>query len=315
MKIISPLSSHTIQRDFAALYNKSMREGVVVGRTTPSRILSLRPSQMPFCPLSFFWTTAIRGLYRDLDMRGAYYTSVGTTVHEVMQNFLCRTGKFFADYYCRECDTWHRRSYTHECCEFPTQYHEIEINYKGVVGHIDGVYKDDKSKLWILDFKTTSIAGAESKKKNPGIVYREQIETYAFLFELQYKKRIEGIMDAFIMRDNPEKSPSVWAVPFTDDTRRQVKGRLIHYKKGHRAALDANSKRDVLDLMDFGRCHNPDCKICKHSDEDVKTMLLDAFKKGKAKGNVTIRDMAERELERIKKASKVWVPEREEAEA
>jgi len=296
MTRIRPLSSHSIGSDFVQVYREAMAEQLVTDKNTPHRVLNLRPSQMPFCPLNFFIQHAVRGLYRDLDMKGTFYTSVGTTVHEVLQNFLCRSGRLLADYYCRECDTWHRFSYVHECCEFPTAYHEVSIKWGGVQGHIDAVYQDRKGKLWVLDFKTTSIDGAEAKKKDPGVAYREQIETYAVLFELQYGLQIEGIMDAFIIRDNPEKDPVIWARPLTDALRSKVKTRLNKYKRMHRDALDAETGPEVVALLNYGRCVDPYCKVCKLSDASLRTRLKHAYRMGKANGNVPIRAMANRAL-------------------
>jgi hypothetical protein len=298
MEILRPLSKHSISADFVALYQKTMDEQIVVEKSDPSRVLYLRPSQMPFCAVQFFINRSLNGLYTNLDMAGAYYTSVGTTVHEVMQNFLCRSGRLLADYHCRECDTWHRMSYRHECCGFPTQYHEARIDYRGIKGHIDAVYKDKQGRLWILDFKTTSIAGAASKKKNPGIVYIEQIETYAVLFELQYGLKIEGIMDAFIMRDNPKKDPAVWARPLTDLMRKQVKKRLAGYRKAHAAAIEASTLKEALGLRRFGRCKNPDCRWCAKSDSTLKSAIVHAHKTGVSMKRLPIREMAEREIAR-----------------
>lgn len=299
MEILKPLSSHSIAADFVQVYHKIMDSTILMSKNTPHRVLSLRPSQMPFCPVEFFISHGNKGLYRELDLAGAFYTSVGTIVHEVMQRYLGQSGRFLADYHCRECGKWYRQSYQYECCGFPTQYHEVEIDYKGVKGHIDAIFRDKKGRFWILDFKTTSIASAVSKKRNPGVVYVEQIETYAVLVELQHGIKIEGIMDAFILRDNPRKDPAVWARLLTNDVRRKVKARLSAYKKMHRAALDASTLKEALALRSFGRCANPDCSACKKPDDILKTRIKHAYKMGKAAGHIPVREMAERELARL----------------
>lgn len=301
---LKPLSNHSIAADFIESYQKTMSETIMLDKTTPYRVLSLRASQMPFCAVQFFCNHALRGLYRELDMAGGFYTSVGTTVHNVMQRYLPQSGRYLADYYCKECDTWHRQSYKVECCDFPTDYHEIEIDYKGIKGHIDAIYRDKRGLLWILDFKTTSVAGAPGKKKNPGITYIEQIEIYAVLVELQYGLKIEGIMDAFILRDNPKKDPSVWARQLTDAMRRRVKARLSLFKKAHRAALNASSLKEALALRSFGRCSNPYCRFCPKDNSIVKQRIVHAYRMGKLAGNVPIREMAERALVREKPKSK-----------
>jgi hypothetical protein len=293
---IKPLSQHGLAQDFLQTYKKILKTQSFYSKTTPSRILSLRPSQMPFCALSVFINHAKYGMYREEDFSMAFYTRVGTVVHEVMQNFLCKSGKLLADYHCRECNTWHRMSYKHECCEFPTQYHEVEIDYKGIKGHIDAIYKDQKGKLWIIDFKTTSIDGSAKKKKDPGVVYREQIETYAVLVELQYGIKIEGYANSFIIRDNPiKKDPPMWCTRLTDQTRKTVLKRLNKYRRIHKQVLDAETKREALDLLDYGRCADPWCKVCTiRDDAKLKQELLMAYRVGKSTGHLPIRAMAER---------------------
>jgi hypothetical protein len=305
MEIIKPLSSVSIGSDFVGVYQKTLKNVVLSSKNTPSRVLFLRPSQLPFCPVEFFVNHASRGLFRDLDMAGAFYTSVGTIVHEVMQDYLCTSGRFLADYHCRECGTWHRHSYVHECCDFPTKYHEIEISWKGITGHIDAVYRDKKGRLWILDFKTTSVKTAPVKKKNPGVQYIEQIETYAVLFELQYKQRIEGIMDAFIVRDNPKLDPIIYSRTLTDQRRRVVRTRLARYKKLHQEVLDVQTLKEAMALIKYDRCTNPYCKVCKMDSEVMRNKVKNAFKQGLAKGNVPIRAMAEREVSRAAKFKNV----------
>lgn len=273
-----------------------METVILSSKTSPGRVLNLRPSQMPFCPLEFFINYSNKGLYRAQDLMSAFYTSVGTTVHEVMQNYLCRSGRFLANYSCRECGKKYPLSYQHECCDFPTKYDELEIDYKGVEGHIDAVFKDRKGKLWIVDFKTTSVKSGPAKKRDPGVAYREQIETYAVLFELQYRLAIEGIMDSFILRDNPKSSPIPWFRPVTDLMRSKVKKRLVRYKKMHKAALHATTKQEALDLLDFGRCTNPYCKVCVFDDKKLKLSLVLAFNRGTRAQRLPIYDLAKTAL-------------------
>jgi hypothetical protein len=291
---ISPTSATTIAHDFHAVYQKTIREVLLVNKTAASRVLYLRPSQMPFCPVGFFVRHATEGLNTKLDMLGGFYTSVGTTVHEVMQDYLCKSGRFLADYYCAECETWHRMTTVHECCEFDTKYHEIKIDYKGITGHIDAVYIDKQGRLWILDFKTTSVKTAPKKQKDPGVTYLEQIETYAVLFELQYGKKIEGIMDAFIVRDDPKANPVMFARRLTDERRRLVIARLKKYKKMHKRTLDVATLDEALALIEYGACADPYCKVCKYDDDKLKATVTRAYKVGKAAKNVPIRTMAQR---------------------
>lgn len=298
---ITPSAATTIKKEVAGVYQTAMREYTRTEKTSPGRVLNLRPSQMPFCPTNFFLENANNGLYRTLDFAGAYYTSVGTVVHSIMQEFLAKSGRFLADYHCAECNTWHRMSYKHECCGFPTRYEEIAIDYKGIHGHVDAVFRDDKDGLWVLDYKTCSTVAAPKKQEDPGVVYIEQIETYAVLLELQYGLKIEGIMDAFIIRDNPKATPAIYSRALTDEKRAEVKKRLGMYKRMHREALDAETWEDVLALAEYEKCTNPYCTACKMSDKDLVRSLKNAFERGQAANRLPIRAFVEREIEAQKR--------------
>lgn len=285
----------SVVADLVHDYAEAIEHATHSERVSPSRVLFLRPSQLPFCPIEFFINHAGKGLYRSMGLAGSLYVNMGTVVHSVLQRYLTKSGKILGNYKCHECGTMHMLSYKTECCDFPTEYNEIEIDYKGIHGHIDAVYRY-KGKLYILDFKTTSISAAPKKEKDPGVTYREQIETYAYLFELQYKMEIEGIMDAFIIRDNPSKDPVVWFRPFTDKTRQQVKSRLIKYKRMHREVLDATTLKEAMALLQYGRCKNEFCEFCDSwkSDHAVKNKIQEAVSVGTSLGNLPIRAMAER---------------------
>jgi len=295
------ISKKNVVSDLIHEYAQSIANVSHSERISPSRVLYLRPSQLPFCPREFFITHASKGLSRSMDMAGSLYVNMGTVVHTVLQRYLTKSGKILGNYKCHECGTLHKFSFKTECCDFPTEYFEIEINQNNIRGHIDAIYKY-KDQYFILDFKTTSIAQAPKKEKDPGVVYREQIETYAYLFELQYGQQISGIMDAFIIRDNPNKEPVVWFREFTDKTRAQVRKRLALYKKMHREALDASNLKEARALLQYGKCANEYCEICNSwkSDSQIKNKLEEAVRIGLSCGNIPIRKMAERALARDK---------------
>lgn len=244
-----------------------------------TRIKSLRPSQLPFCPVNFFTRVAKFGALQVMDMGGSFYTSVGTAVHDVVQTYLAPSGKFLATWKCRHCGKKREVSMRHECCEFQMDYHEISINYKGVVGHIDAVFKDHKGRYWILDFKTTSVKGVAGKIKNPGRVYIEQIETYALYLWLQHGIKVEGVMLMFIKRDNPAE-PAVWARTLDDADFDRIKKRTKTYKKMHKEVLAVETAKEAIALARYGKCKNPYCKACR-SRVSAEQQLKDAFEVGK----------------------------------
>lgn len=294
MKIIRPESN--IEKEIMSFYNEGLTTPVL-SKTSPERVLHLRPSQMPFCPISFFIKHATQGLHTTFDLSGSFYTSMGTVVHQIVQSHLCRSGKLLANYYCFECKTDHPLSYKHECCDFPTKYEEIKINYKNIVGSIDAIFQTKNKKLWLADVKTTSISGTKTKKSNPGVAYREQLETYSYCFEKQYKMEIEGMLNLFIPRDNINNTPVIWYAKLTDILRDKIRRRLKEYHKLHQEVLDISTLKDTLALVDYGFCNNSYCRVCSVSGmttTKITKLLKSAFEVGKSKNHLPIRGLAER---------------------
>lgn len=277
-----------IKKDLLGVFVKALDERVASKRDV-TRIKFLRPSQLPFCPASFFVNHATQGMVSTQDLLSAFYTQVGTVVHSVLQRYLSPSGRFLADWRCRLCGRRRKMSTNSECCDFTMDYDELEINHKGVVGHIDAVFKDKHGRYWILDFKTATLKGAVAKAKSPGRVYSEQVETYALMLRLQYGIKVEGVLLMFVPRDDP-KEPTVW-VRLLDNTKLKViKARVKGYKAQHKEALNAETVKEAVALARFGRCANPYCKVCK-STKSLKTQLKEAHTKGIKKGYVPLIDL------------------------
>lgn len=285
IKLSSKLIKKQVIGDLMSVYREA-QDVVVASRRDASRIKFLRPSQMPFCPTGFYIRHATQGMVSTLDMLGAYYTSVGTTVHDVVQTYLSPSGRFLADWHCKICGKWRRMSTNSECCDFTMKYHEALIDHKGVVGHIDAIFQDRNGKYWILDFKTCTVKGAGYKIKSPGAAYREQVETYALMVWLQHKIKVEGVMLMFIPRDDP-KEPSIWVDLIDGSKLRVVKQRIKEYKAQHKEALAAETADEAIALARYGKCKNPWCRTCK-SSISLKSQLKAAYKVGKKKGHLPL---------------------------
>lgn len=255
----------------------------------PARILNLRPSQLPFCAASYFVGRATMGTVDILNMDSKFYVDIGTAVHEVLQTYLGTSGRFLANWECKICGKKTYVTAEHECCDFPMKYHEIEIDHGGVVGHIDAVFIDRYGKYWILDFKTTSVAGASKKLLDPGVVYIEQVETYALMMKLQHKIRVEGAMLMFVKRDSPKK-PIVWCKTISDERMLRIRNRTVQYKKWHKRTLNAETKADALALLEQGKCKNPYCHVCTSSNP--KSLILNAYRHGKELGHLPLLKLA-----------------------
>lgn len=250
------------------MFKTMLDESMVVHRSDPERLYNLRCSQLPYCPRSVIINYATRGMFFAMDMRMAYYVGVGHAVHEVMQSYLSLSGAFLADYKCRDCGTAYPLSHQFECCGFPTKYDEVLISYKGVVGHIDAIFKDKQDRYWIVDFKTTSLKSAPSKMRRPGDNYSRQVRAYAYLLWKQYGIKVEGVMLVFLPRDTPWQ-PSIWEYVMKPADWPAARDELIADRKRHKDTMSSKSLADFRKLF-VTNCGNPYCEPCK---TDVQKLL------------------------------------------
>lgn len=285
MKLTKAQKKKEVARDLLSVFVEA-QDLWMASKRDASRIKFLRPSALPFCPVGFFCGHATLGMASTMDFMGEYYTRVGTAVHDVMQKFMSPSQRFLADWECLSCGKRRRMSHKNECCEHTMKYHELLIDYKGIVGHIDGVFRDRRGRYWILDYKTSSLKGAPYKLKSPGAAYKEQVETYATLLYLQYKIKVEGVMLMFLPRDNP-KEPQVWVDLIDRPDMKAVWKRLKAYKKMHAEALAVETAKEAIALARYGRCKNEWCQTCKRPDE-LEAQLRSAHKRGVKKGHVPL---------------------------
>ncbi len=260
-------------------YKQAFNDFMVVSKRDPSRLLNLRCSQLPFCPHNFVVDVAINPFHQSLGLASLYYVSVGTTVHEVMQRALPQfSDRIVGNWLCRECGTIEQFTTQQECCGFPMQYEEVSIDYKGIQGHVDCLFKVGDG-YYVVDFKTCSMSNRHQKEKDPGEAYKEQLFSYAWLLNKQHKLKILGVMNLFVPRDNPA-DPVMWSEKITPAIQKETFRRLKQYRAAHKAALNVKSSKGMARLWDeFGPCKNPYCKVC--SSHDPKKLLVQTFKRNK----------------------------------
>lgn len=311
--LLKPRMSYA--QDFLKHYNQCMKEVEVWSPADPHRVLSLRCSALPFCSLDFFTRIANHGMARSLDMRGLFYTSVGTAVHTVMQRALSLRGnRLFGDWKCRKCHSFEPMSTVRMCCGQPMEYEELSIDWKGVKGHVDTLYVLDSAaaakiafmtkeerfeaakslEFVIVDYKTTSERAKHKKQKDPGDGYISQIRAYAYLLKKQYGLKIRGVMLAFIPRDNPQY-PTIWEQAILPHDFRLIREDLKLWKSAHKRVIRAGSWKDIKALYeDYGLCKDPYCDTCR--TRDPMHTLKTAYKRAKEEERLPIIELAEREL-------------------
>lgn len=260
---------------FLAMFKKTMKETTITEISDPSRLYFLRCSQLPYCPRSVLMKWASTGLEFEMDMLMNYYVHVGHSVHSTMQSYLGLSGQLVADYNCRKCGKWYRFSTKSRCCGQPCAYHEVQIDYKGIKGHIDAIFKVG-DRYYIVDFKTTSLAGSRTKKTKPGQGYTHQVRAYAYLMWKQYKVRASGVMLVFLPRDNP-RQPVIWEEQVTDESLERTRKQLRHDRSLHKKTMGAKTVEDFKDLL-TNNCGGQYCAACKTPTPGLLRLLKEQRK-------------------------------------
>ena len=273
-----------IQREFEAAFDKVFKYEKLYSPQSVGRIVELRPSQLPFCALSFWTVNASQSTHRLMSMSMAYYTSVGTTVHEVLQRYLALTHRFVADWECKICGKKNKFSHENMCCDELMEYHELTVRQErphGVVsGHIDGVYRDKTGRYWIIDYKTTGLDSVMEKIKDPPIAYRHQVRMYAYLLWLQYGIKVAGVMLVFIPRDKPHRRET-WAELVEDEEFTETMPQLLDmFLKRHHYAMRISTLESALKLVNQKPCGDPYCDVCELPLEEKELAIRRSFKSG-----------------------------------
>lgn len=255
---------------FLSLFRTALKSATIEEKSDPKRLVNLRCSQLPYCPRSVLYKWASSGLMFEMDMMMHYYVNVGHSVHNTMQSYLALSGKFVADYKCRVCKKWHRFSTKSRCCGKPCEYHEVLIDYKGIVGHIDAILKVE-DRYYIVDFKTTSLSGSKTKQKKPGNGYVRQVLAYAYLLKKQYKIEVAGSMLVFLPRDNP-KNAVVWEQAITPKVTEDTRKALKHDRQLHKRTMEAKTLAEFKELLKE-RCGGEYCDGCKAPTAGLLNLL------------------------------------------
>lgn len=238
----------------------------------------LRPSGFPICPINTMVRIRQYNEYNYIpdicSIHSDYFTSVGTTTHEVVQNWMAKTGKMLADWQCLNPDCSNHskdpenlklvRQVGNICkkCEHPMLYHEIEVEYDIITGHVDAILRLRKGAYWAADYKTSSMKKLE-KLKEPSLNYFYQISSYAWILKYEYEVPIEGFSIFYIVRDNPSVFKEF---PFDFDKKMEKKAKsiidqeIVKYKAAKRAVKTDDIKHAIKE------------KPCKNKDDYARLM-------------------------------------------
>ena len=263
--------------------NKLLDEGTAVEDNDPSRVQRLRVSAFPFCGVKWFFSlpsgTAVK---RQLDTKFKFYTSIGTAVHECLQEILNRLDlseddiDVIADWECKDC------KHLHKFCVAPTKcskcrsknirYRELTVEDGNVLGHVDTVIriKVKKSKGYpegfaylVLDYKTSSVKKVGIKSKLViSESYMAQIRSYVTILHHQGHAMLPFAVLVYIPRDDPDRFRSM-VVPVEFEAEY---AKIKAFKKQFKVAVNVADKDDLRDLIAIRPCAKgclPEFEWCK----------------------------------------------------
>ena len=244
-----------------AMYAKVTSESATVPRTDNEPLL--RPSEFPLC--SVLVLDAMKhGNKRTSSYMSDAFTAMGHGIHKAIHKWAAvqeSRQRLLGDWHCPKCDRKTLEFSTEtECPECGTEceYIELEVEHKGVKGHLDCVLLDNDNGISIGDYKTSTDYGVSSKGASEGYrlanVY--QLFSYAYLFFRTYgnrgswKKRTASLL--FVSRNNPHNFKEwSWPLDFAEKAGKTIVDEQV---RSWRAAEKAAKKDDFDIAYDARKC-------------------------------------------------------------
>ena len=258
------MSNATVpEREFSAYFKKSMAGSLPA---LSPKVPRLRVSGFPFCGLRAAYER-MADIKPDPENTTSmeYYTSVGTSAHEVFQRSLGVRGRIYGNWKCRDekCRGKRKFSLNSECpkCGKEMEYVEFEVTaFRHVSGHTDGLYLDLMKRNWLIDYKTSSMRVLNYQKSNPTLPYRknvQQIESYVPMMEHQYNIDVQGWMLGYVPRDDP-RTICVKGCVMSQKKKDAAWQRIKLYDDQYEEVLNLNSLSQLRYLRDTKFCRNYD---------------------------------------------------------
>ena len=242
----------------------------------------LRPSGFPICSILMLSRIAEHEKFGNTVQEGGlhsdFFTGIGTLVHEIIQNWSGKVSKLLADWQCvnpdcerskcgnRDCKDSNCTDHTHchtlqvgnicKKCGNPMVYHELEVEYSIITGHVDAILKTGKNKFWAGDYKTSSIKKLEEITV-PSVGYLYQISTYAWILKNVYNINIVGFSIFYVARDNPGIFKE-FKYDFDEDAEAKAKKLIDREIRKYKAAKAAHKTGDVYHAIDVKPCKSKD---------------------------------------------------------
>ena len=247
--------------------NRIVEEGTTVQSNDKSRLMNIRFSQLPFCPIKWFLSIPSGTAPKSRKPFGfAYFTSVGTTVHTVFQNIIQSIElpykfELIADWKCKSCGNVHAFSVKPEVCSkcgsdmLNFEEHEIDITWSNrrvrAIGHVDLILRYPVGKsaysYVVVDFKTTSLRASSAKVMKVSESYKFQLLSYVAAIQHTRNVTVSGAALVYIPRDSPFRHRTV-VLPFDSQT---LKSMGKHLSKSSKQLQELQEIKVIIGLEPY----------------------------------------------------------------
>ena len=288
---MSDLLSKFIETKTSALMKSAMDDGTILNKNDPTRLTNVRFSSFPFCGVRWFLDLpSLVTKASNKDFAFGYFTRVGTTVHEVIQeafSSLLEEGQSFRllwDWKCKSCK--HREGVLTDkppvvscsACNSSVGFsrEEHQIRFRGAVGHVDTVLEvelpSNIAKVFgsptgviVVDYKTTSTYNVTKKDTLPYKSNVAQISKYTGV--LQKKLPVIGWALVYMPRDIPFRY-KVFGKFMEKSEGLSHRKDIVKYVSSHKEWSSASTLAEIKGLFDSRPCQRADSIPEEYSDCD-----------------------------------------------
>lgn len=227
---------------------------------------TLRVSGFPYCGLRHLYEKLSMTEEKEADKNSndanmMFYTSVGTAAHLAFQRFMGQRGRILGNWKCYKCGHFVKSSHVLSCpkCGSEMEYEEFSIKiFKHVSGHLDGIYKSDDGRYFLIDYKTSSVRAIRAHRKFGNVFpYSKnvaQIKAYCAIFERLYGIKISGWFLIYVSRDHPNTTFEVVGDEISDKEKASVIKRVRRWDRHYDTVWNCKKWEEVTPLIEEKPC-------------------------------------------------------------
>lgn len=226
-----------------------------------------RASRLPFCSREFVIDRRYPAkVFRNETYDFHFYVSIGTAVHEVVQQFLGMAKAIYGHWIC--CGVIEKfRTGSELCpvCGRPQKYEEFEIDSE-LGAHVDSVFRQYQA---VGEFKTTGGSNLH-KLSGPYDHHLTQASAYTNALNEQFGWDLDKIIFVYISRDRPSDF-RVFVVPPIPDA---FSGALEQYEKAKVQLAEGELPEPICSSSSAGAWRGcPYAGVCFHPKLEDEILL------------------------------------------